>query len=358
MRRQLYEPTPIGYAIQDPDTGDGASTSRQFDIDQIEFEKAGGRVVGASTDAAAGPEADAHPVPTRSMFGEIPMGEGQIRLLGALLPQPSTEYDHPLGLEPYAVTYTGYIVFCNLIGCTYESRQRTAAQELPNEPAPPGPVIGPLWAHVQSPVLASNTLRGRRVRLRIRKHGVKGISHLVLQYRKTGRGTKRTYRTLRPRLSVSTKRVTFRKGKVGQTYLFRIRAVGKNGFRSAWHHSRTVFPYDDRGKGRRYSSGWKRVKNKRAWLGGYSQTSRRGATLRFRTKGGGRVYLVARTGPNGGKAVFGRGTKTRVVSFKTKKRRNRHVVAVLNRTDKRVYRLRLRVLRGTVTIDGIGVRRR
>jgi hypothetical protein len=359
MRRQLYEPTPIGYAIQDDETGAGASTSRQFDIDQVEFEKAGGRVVGASTDGAAGPEANAQAVPTRTMFGEIPTGEGRIRLLGALLPQPSTAYDHQLGLEPYAVTYTGYIVLCNLIDCQYESRERTTAGGLPNPPAPPGPVQLPFDARVQSPLLASNTaVRGRNIRLRIRKTGLKRISHLVLQYRRTGRGTSRKYRTLRPRLSPKTRSVQFRKGRIGQTYLFRIRAVGKSGVQTNWRHSRTVYPYEDSGKGRIYSKGWKRVKNKLAWLGGYSQTSRRGATMRFTTRGGGRVYLVARTGPNGGKALVGRGTKKRVVSFRSKKRRNRSVVTVVNRTDKRAYRFTLRVLSGTVTVDGIGVRRR
>ena len=74
--------------------------------------------------------------------------------------------------------------------------------------------------------------------------------------------------------------------------------------------------------------------------------------------GGGRIYLVARTGPNGGTALLGRGSKKQVVSFRSKTRRNRRVVAIVNRTDKRIYRLRLKVLSGTVTFDGLGVRRR
>ena len=221
------------------------------------------------------------------------------------------------------------------------------------------PVDRSIGVRVKSPRLASDSLRGRNIRLRIRgKKGLPAISHYVLQYRRTGRGTKRAYTTLRPRLAKTAKRVRFKKGRIGETYLFRITAVGVNGKRSPFHHSRTVFPYDDRGKGRRYSRGWWRVKNGRAWLGGYSQTSRRGATLDFAARGGGRVYLVARTGPNGGRALFGRGTKKRVVSFRSKVRRNRRVVAILNRTDKRIYRLRLKVLRGTVTVDGLGIRRR
>jgi hypothetical protein len=352
MRRQLFESTPLGFAIQDEE-GTDASFARQFDVDQQAFQAAGGRVAGASVDGGA---RDAGPVLERTALGEIKLGQGTIRIVGALLPQPSNQYDHPLGVEPYSVTYTGYIVFCNLVDCKYEAKKRPA---LPNPPAPPGPVQLPFDARVQSPLLASNTaVRGRNIRLRIRKTGVRRISHLVLQYRRTGRGTSRKYRTLRPKLSPNTKRIQFTKGRIGQTYLFRIHAVGKSGVRSAFRYSRTVYPYDDRGKGRRYSAGWTRVKNKLAWLGGYSQSSRPGATLRFDTRGGGRVYLVGRTGPNGGKAVFGRGTKKKVVSFKSKKRRNRVVVGVIDRTDKRARRFRLRVLSGTVTVDGIGVRRR
>lgn len=232
------------------------------------------------------------------------------------------------------------------------------------EPVDPGslaarPVDPAIGVRVKAPRLASDSLRGRNIRLRIRgKKGLPAISHFVLQYRRTGRGTKKTYTTLRARLAKRATRVRFKKGEIGETYLFRITAIGSDGKRSPFRHSRTVFPYDDRGKGRRYSRGWRRIKNRRAWLGGYSQTSRRGATLDFSTRGGGRIYLIARTGPDGGKAVFGRGSKKRVVSFRTKTRRNRRVVATVNRTDKRIYRFRLKVLSGTVTLDGFGVRRR
>ena len=226
-------------------------------------------------------------------------------------------------------------------------------------PEPVDPENRSLDVRVEAPRLASDSSRGRSIWLDIRgKRGLPAISHFVLQYRRTGRGTKRSYTTLRGRLPKSATRVAFTRGEIGETYLFRIRAVGIDGKRSRFRHSRTVFPYDDRGKRWRYSSGWRRIKNKSAWRGGYSQTSRRGATLTFTTRGGGRVYLVARTGPNGGGASFGRGTKKRVISFRSKARRNRRVVAIVNRTDKRVYRFRLRVLSGTVTVDGLGVRRR
>ena len=215
-----------------------------------------------------------------------------------------------------------------------------------------------LDASLTTPLLASTkSSSGRQVPMRIRTTGF-DISHLVLQYRRTGRGTKTVYKDLSPRLNPSTKRIFFTQGEPGRTYLFRIRAVTTRGVESGWRYARLVFPYDDRGKGRRYSGGWTRVKNTRAWRGGYSRSSRRGATLEFTTKGGGRAYLIARTGPNGGKALVGRGSKKQVVSFYSKRPRHRRVVMVVNRTAKRAYRFRLKVLRGTVTVDGIAVRRR
>jgi hypothetical protein len=36
-------------------------------------------------------------------------------VLRALLPQPTQAYDHQLGIEPDAVTYTGYVLMQNLL---------------------------------------------------------------------------------------------------------------------------------------------------------------------------------------------------------------------------------------------------
>jgi hypothetical protein len=114
MRRQTFEPTPLGFAIQDAGGAD-QSNARQYDVDRAAWEAAGGRTAGTSVDSG---DRDAAPVYDRVTLGELPRGQGQIRIAGALLPQPSQEFDHTLGLEPYATTYTGYIVMCNLLDCT------------------------------------------------------------------------------------------------------------------------------------------------------------------------------------------------------------------------------------------------
>jgi hypothetical protein len=111
MRRQTFEPTPLGFAIQNA-SGADASSAPQYDVDVQAFTAAGGRVAATSADSGAG---DAQTVYGRVKLGEIAIGQGTLRIAGALLPQPSEEFDHTLGLEPYAVTYTGYILWRNLL---------------------------------------------------------------------------------------------------------------------------------------------------------------------------------------------------------------------------------------------------
>ena len=113
-RRQMFEPTPLGFAIQSA-SGSDESNSRQYDVDKPAWEKAGGRTAGTSADAGT---RDAAPVYGRVTLGELKKGKGQIRISGALLPQPTEKFDHPFGLEPYALTYTGYIVMRNLFDTT------------------------------------------------------------------------------------------------------------------------------------------------------------------------------------------------------------------------------------------------
>lgn len=111
MRRQLFEPTPLGFAIQNP-AGADASFARQYDIDRTAFEAAGGRIAATSANSGA---RNAAPMHSRVAYGEIPVGQGTVRVLGALLPQPTQAYDHQLGIEPYSVTYTDYVLMRNLL---------------------------------------------------------------------------------------------------------------------------------------------------------------------------------------------------------------------------------------------------
>jgi hypothetical protein len=111
MRRQMYEPTPLGFAIQNS-AGADSSYARQYDVDTAAWKKAGGRYVAGSADAGA---RDAEANYNKVTIGELKMGSGRIRIAGALLPQPTERYDHQFGLEPYATTYSGYVMARNLL---------------------------------------------------------------------------------------------------------------------------------------------------------------------------------------------------------------------------------------------------
>jgi Ca2+-binding RTX toxin-like protein len=131
FRRQTFEPTPLGFAIQNAESGADESHARQYDVSRAAWEAAGGRTVGTSVNSGT---RDAQPVYHRVTLGELPVGDGQIRIAGALLPQPSQEFDHTLGLEPYATTYTGYIVARNLL----EVEPGGAPAETPTPPGSGG----------------------------------------------------------------------------------------------------------------------------------------------------------------------------------------------------------------------------
>ena len=102
FRHQTYEPVPIGYPITPPDDDSQLSASPVWAVDQIEWERAGGRTAGTTT-------AD------ETTLGELPLGAGVVRVIGALLPMPTDQAYHPFGLANYAVTYSGYQVLSNAL---------------------------------------------------------------------------------------------------------------------------------------------------------------------------------------------------------------------------------------------------
>jgi hypothetical protein len=138
MRRQTFEPTPLGFAIQDPRFGiNDESTAPQYDVDRGAWEQAGGTIAATGTNSGSD---GAEPVHDRVAVGELESGEGRIRIAGSLLPQPTQQYDHPLGIEPYAVTYTGYILARNLLD--WEAPQ-PASNPTPGQGAAPPPAGAP-----------------------------------------------------------------------------------------------------------------------------------------------------------------------------------------------------------------------
>lgn len=111
LKRQTFEPVPVGFQITTPSGGDDAHAP-QFFVDRPAFEKAGGRVAGVGVEE--GPSPSVGTVPEAVTYGELRLGKGVVRVIGGLLPQPTQKFDHEAGLEPHGVTYTGYQLAMNL----------------------------------------------------------------------------------------------------------------------------------------------------------------------------------------------------------------------------------------------------
>ncbi|HVM11688.1 MAG TPA: hypothetical protein VM638_04340, partial [Actinomycetota bacterium] len=109
-RRQAVEPVPLGYT---PETGlDGTPRIPFWRVERTAWQNACGQ-----PDCAA---AVTHSRGTNVNLGEARLGAGRVRIAGIMFPDPVFEpqplvNDHRFGLASYALTYTGWQVFENLI---------------------------------------------------------------------------------------------------------------------------------------------------------------------------------------------------------------------------------------------------
>jgi hypothetical protein len=93
---QTYDTVPIGYRFGEE------NSAPNWKIESAAWEENGGVTLGTNGTG-------------QTIYGEKPLGKGRVRFLGALLPDPSEEFDHPYGLQNYAVTYTGYTLLQNML---------------------------------------------------------------------------------------------------------------------------------------------------------------------------------------------------------------------------------------------------
>jgi hypothetical protein len=104
VARQTYDTVPIGYQF-----GTAGDSAPNWKVEQAAWEDAGGTTLGTNGMGL-------------TIYGELPVGKGRVRFLGALLPDPTEAYYHPYGLQNYAVTYTGYTLLQNMLKHTNPSR--------------------------------------------------------------------------------------------------------------------------------------------------------------------------------------------------------------------------------------------
>ena len=116
-QRQVSEPLPTGYSIN-------TNSHPQWNVEDEAWKTAGGRVVGTEGEGSASID--------RVTLGELPLGEGRIRILGSLLPFPTTEFFHPFGLSSYGVTDPGFTLTKNM--WTWDNPNQSATPNLTNDP--------------------------------------------------------------------------------------------------------------------------------------------------------------------------------------------------------------------------------
>lgn len=110
LARQTYEAVPLGYE---------PGRAPIWYVEPEAWKAVGGKSVGVvelpGSAPAASPLGPVGPSATGINLGELSLGTGTIRILGALLPDPTEEYYHPYGLDSYATTYTGNLLLRNLL---------------------------------------------------------------------------------------------------------------------------------------------------------------------------------------------------------------------------------------------------
>ena len=95
---QTYYEVPLGFAP--------TSSAPHFGVTTADWERVKGLTVGTVSDNTG----------AFTALGSMPYGRGQVSIFGALLPTPSEEEDHVMGLKDYGVTITGGIVFHSMLG--------------------------------------------------------------------------------------------------------------------------------------------------------------------------------------------------------------------------------------------------
>ncbi len=119
-RRQTYEPVPTGHLVGGPATCTSGCDAPIHVVDPAAWEAAGGTNLGRSY-VRPGPRGGTGFAGVS--LGELPVEAGTIRIIGALLPEPTTDNFHPYGLSSHALTYTGYQLFENVT--TWDNPGRT-----------------------------------------------------------------------------------------------------------------------------------------------------------------------------------------------------------------------------------------
>ncbi len=262
------------------------------------------------------------------------------------------------------------------VGMPRSEYQQTFAWRVPNEtgfsskrcaaeqtvPPPLTPTDKPL-VNLVAPRLASDVSTNRRFSVQIVSQSP-NLDHYELEVRPFRR---RSFRPVGGDLLTNV--VRFR-GRYGRTHIFRARAVTRDGVAGPWDSARTTVPLRDRRRRGRswYGRAWRKIRAPRAFRKSVHRAKRPGATIRYRFRGGRRVFIVGRKSKRGGFARLVVDGRRYRVSFYEPRTRHRQVVRRVKLRGGRARRHTLRLValpqkprksRGrVVAVDAIAIAKR
>jgi hypothetical protein len=118
IQNELAKAGVLGYVVDS-----AASAVPAYVVDREAFESTGGSVAGWRTVRSTGDRgsggdgSDGSPPPEKNVLvGTLGGGDGDLHVVGSLLPTPSQSTLHPFGLQGHALSHCGYTVLANALG--------------------------------------------------------------------------------------------------------------------------------------------------------------------------------------------------------------------------------------------------
>jgi hypothetical protein len=207
-------------------------------------------------------------------------------------------------------------------------------------------------ASVHAPPLQSTA--STRATIRLRWSAATGGGTPIASYTVQVRDTSVKAPQWRTVLTATKRRsLTFR-AVLGHSYRFQVQAVDSAAVASAWASASTLVPSGARPARGRFSRGWRLHRVAGAWQGRAISSSTPGASLTLRYTGGS-LAVIGETTAAGGRARVTLDGRSATVRLHSAGHHTRRVIYRSPPLSSRVHRLRIQVLSGTVSLEGLAI---
>jgi hypothetical protein len=194
------------------------------------------------------------------------------------------------------------------------------------------------------PVSWSTTQAGARFTVQVRQLGGHGASQ--------GSGAASQTADWRTLIASSTRRSLRFAARLGHTYEFQARAVAADA-PGAWSTATTIVPTGLHPAGGHYRGAWRAQRLRGAWRLRAIKASAPGATVSL-TYRGGEIALIGERGPNAGHVRVTLDGHTRTINLRSPRMHVRRVLFLARPRSGR-HHVTIRVLSGTVTVEGFAI---